>query len=110
MKIYKTKYSRDPDGTRHSEEVELDITDAAGVVLKEGQKVWYARASKSAPSQLFQAKITKLTISSVTLEYSDDSRWWYEGCPDSASARLTSAQSRFNEGIYSYRQLAVISE
>ena len=89
MKTVRKIYNIDPvTHERHVEDVELDMIDATGTLLEEGQKVWYARASKSAPAQLFQAKITKLTPSSVTLEYSDDYRWWNKGCAESVSARL----------------------
>lgn len=113
MKTVRKIYNFDPETQeRHIEEVELDMIDATGTLLEEGQKVWYARASKSAPAQLFQARITKLTPSSVTLEYSDDCRWWNKGCPESSSARLTSGfhydlRNEKNR-TYQFRQIAVI--
>lgn len=112
MKITKTNRTYDPETHEliKSEEIELDITDVTGIVLEEGQKVWYARASQSAPSMLFQGKITKLTSSSVTISYSDDTRWWYKGCPESSSARLTSGDYdlRKEDRTYRFRQIAVI--
>lgn len=110
-----TKIKRTYDSETHKlvkeEKVKLDMVDAAGILLEEGQKVWYARASKSAPSELFQGKIIKLTPNSVTINYSDDTGWWwYKGCPESALARLTSGHYDLSkeDRVYKFKQIAVI--
>lgn len=107
MKIPKTKRVYDPFTFTpvRTEEVELDMVDAAGILLEEGQKVWYARASKSAPAQLFRAEIVKLTTGSVCLKYAEthwDARETVE------TARLTSGFSNIKKGNYEFRQIAVI--
>lgn len=107
MKIVKKKYEYHPETHRllKVEEVGLDMVDTTGRLLKEGQKVWYARAEKSAPSELFKATITKLTSSSVTLEYEDPTAWR----PEVPSiARLTSGHLNFKTGKYRFKQIAVI--
>lgn len=108
MKLVKRIYTHNREtGERIIEDVELDMVDASGVLLEEGQKVWYARASKSAPAQLFQAEIKKLTTSSVRLEYVDD-RFRY---PEELSkAVLTSGYTDCNEKTYKFRQIAVIHQ
>lgn len=87
------------------ENIELDIVDAAGVVLEEGQKVWYARASKSAPSELFKAEIVKLTPNSVTLEYKE-THW--DGRETLEKSRLTSGYSNCRKHTYMFQQIAII--
>lgn len=106
MKIVKRIYNYNREtGERSVEDVEFDMVDAAGILLEEGQKVWYARASKSAPAQLFQAKIKKLTSSSVSLEYTDKFSWRPE---ELAKAVLTSGHTNRDEKIYKFQQIAVI--
>lgn len=107
MKKVQGYYKWDPiTGKNVGREVfELDMVDAAGVLLEEGQKVWYARTSKSAPAQLFQAKIKKLTSSSVSLEYTDKSSWRPE---ELSKAVLTSGHSNCDEKTYKFQQIAVI--
>lgn len=107
MKIVKKRYyGWDPEARKNIEEVvELDMVDAAGILLEEGQKVWYARASKSAPAQLFRAEIINLTTGSVYLKYAEthwDARETVE------TARLTSGFSNNKKGNYEFRQIAVI--
>lgn len=107
MKIVKRRYyGWDPETRKNIEEVvELDMVDAAGVLLEEGQKVWYARASKSAPAQLFRAEIVSLTTRSVCLEYAEthwDARETLE------KSRLTSGFTNIKDGRYEFRQIAVI--
>lgn len=97
-------YNRET-GKTSIEDVELDMVDASGVLLEEGQKVWYARASKSAPAQLFQAKIKKLTSSSVSLEYTDKFSWRPE---ELSKAVLTSGFTDCDEKTYKFKQIAVI--
>ena len=106
MKLVKHIYSYNREtGKTSVEDVELDMVDAAGVLLEEGQKIWYARASKSAPAQLFQAKIKKLTTSSVNLEYTDDRSWRPEKL---SKAVLTSGHTNRDEKTYTFQQIAVI--
>lgn len=106
MKIVKRLYNYNREtGERSVKDVEFDMVDAAGVLLEEGQKVWYARASKSAPAQLFRAEIVKLTTKSVCLEYAEthwDARETVE------TARLTSGFTNDKKGNYEFRQIAVI--
>jgi hypothetical protein len=106
MKTVKRLYNYNREtGERSVKDVEFDMVDASGVLLEEGQKVWYARASKSAPAQLFRAEIVKLTTSSVCLEYAEthwDARETVE------TARLTSGFSNTKKGNYEFRQIAVI--
>lgn len=105
MKLVKYIYSYNREtGKTPVEDVELDMVDVAGILLEEGQKVWYARASKSAPAQLFQAKIKKLTTSSVNLEYTDRS-WRPE---ELSKAVLTSGRTNHDEKTYTFQQIAVI--
>jgi len=106
MKIVKKCYKWDPETRRNIGEIlELNMVDAAGILLEEGQKVWYARASKSAPAQLFQAKIKKLTSSSVSLEYTDRFSWRPE---ELSKAVLTSGHTNRDEKTYKFQQIAVI--
>lgn len=106
MKLVKRLYHYNREtGERSIEDAELDMIDAAGVLLEEGQKVWYARASKSAPAQLFQAKIKKLTSSSVSLEYTDKFSWRPE---ELSKAVLTSGFTNSDEKTYKFKQIAVI--
>lgn len=107
MKKVQERYKWDPVARKYvgKEVSELDMVDASGVLLEEGQKVWYARASKSAPAQLFKAEIVKLTTASVCLEYAEthwDARETVE------TARLTSGFSNDKKGNYEFRQIAVI--
>ena len=47
--------------------LEADMTDYKGTILEIGQKVLYARASKSAPEQLEEAEICNLGDGFVVL-------------------------------------------
>lgn len=106
MKLVRRIYTYNREtGERTIEDAEFDMIDAAGVLLEEGQKVWYARASKSAPAQLFQAKIKKLTSSSVNLEYTDKFSWRPE---ELSKAVLTSGHTNYDEKTYKFQQIAVI--
>lgn len=107
MKKVKQIYNYNQEtGERSVKNVELNMVDTAGVLLEEGQKIWYARASKSAPAMLFEARIKKLTTSSVSLEYTDEYAWWRPEEP--LKAVLTSGITSVEEGTYSFKQIAVI--
>lgn len=106
MKLVRRLYNYNREtGERSIEDVELDMVDAAGILLEEGQKVWYARASNSAPARLFQAEIKKLTTSSVSLEYTNKFSWRPE---ELSKAVLTSGFTNSDEKTYKFQQIAVI--
>lgn len=84
---------------------EVDICDVAGTLLEEGQTVWYARAEKSAASELYKGKIVKLTPNSVSVEYDNPYYWRQVG---TMVGRLTAC--RYTEGQCRYHQIVVIRE
>lgn len=84
---------------------EFDMCDVAGTLLEEGQTVWYARAEKSAASELLKGKIVKLTSKSVTVEYKDRYNWREDNM---ATGRLTACW--LDEGQCRYHQIVVVKE
>ena len=96
-RIYENRVGRD---------ILLDMCDVKGTLLEKGQTVWYARHDKSRPSELFQAEITKLTTSSVTIKYEDDTCNWRN--PTDITVYLISGYPNKNNTEYRFRQLLVI--
>lgn len=84
-------------------EREFILTDVKGTELEVGQSIWYARHEKSAASEIFDAKITKVEGSFISIEYVDDRSWWRHS--EVIKARLSAGHVRKNQ--YRYCQIVV---
>ena len=97
--------------------VEADMTDYKGTILEIGQKVLYAKATKSAPAQLEEAEICNLGDGFVTL-LTKRSHWKWNPETKSGHYELEDSKVRLvsNRGNYQddpeakFMQLAVMSQ
>lgn len=98
-------------------ESQADMTDYKGTILEVGQKVLYAKASKSAPAQLEEAEICNLGDGFVTLKVQRQAWKWNsetkEGHfePEDSKVRLVSNQGNYDDTpAAKFMQLAVMTQ